>query len=165
MSRKQLSVWVVSKQDLFSWTRAFQNKESLARGGVHLPRNVGRELLTWPKSFKMKFVEESEKWPDETAKLDAPEDNSDTERNIVMQALLCYFQEKIRGQRTEMLWPQMSIFRRRPAPALFPGVRFLSGPRNPTCLRAFAAEPDWASGSVLIGVDGKWSSVPETRQG
>ena len=34
----------------------------------------------------MKFVEESEKCPNKTAKLDAPEDDGD-----MMQALVCYF--------------------------------------------------------------------------
>lgn len=57
MSKEQLAVEMVSKQDLFSWTTAFQNKEFLARDDVHLTGNVGEELLTWPKSLKMKFVE------------------------------------------------------------------------------------------------------------
>jgi hypothetical protein len=37
---------MVSEHDLFSWTMAFQNKEFLARGGVHIIENVGGELLT-----------------------------------------------------------------------------------------------------------------------
>lgn len=53
----------------------------------------------------MKFVEGSEKCPDKTAKLDAPEDNSDTERSITIQALFCYFQKKIGGQWITVLWP------------------------------------------------------------
>lgn len=108
---------MVSKQDLFSRTLAFQNKEFLARDGVHFTGNVGGELLTWPKSFKMKFVEESEKCPNKTAKLEAPEDKNDTERSITMQALFCYFREKIREQGIKTLWPRMSIFQVSPCPA------------------------------------------------
>lgn len=46
MSKEQLAVEMVSKQDLFSWTTAFQNKEFLARDEVPLTGNVGEELLT-----------------------------------------------------------------------------------------------------------------------
>lgn len=51
----------------------------------------GRRVADPTKELKMKFVEESEKCPDKTAKLDAPENNSGTERNIRVQTLLCYF--------------------------------------------------------------------------
>lgn len=46
MSRQQLAVEMVSEQDLFSWTTAFQNKKFLARDVVHIIGNVGGELLT-----------------------------------------------------------------------------------------------------------------------
>ena len=42
----------------------------------------------------MKFVKESEKCPNKTAKMDVAEDNNDTERSIMIQALFCYFLEK-----------------------------------------------------------------------
>ena len=91
MSGKQLAVEMVSMQDLFSWTTAFQNKEFLAGDGAHLTGNVGEEWLTRPKCLKMKFVEESEKCPNKTTEPDALENNNDTERTITMQVLLCYF--------------------------------------------------------------------------
>lgn len=53
----------------------------------------------------MKFVEGSEKCPDKTAKLDAPEDNRDTEGSSMIRALFCYFQKRIRGQWIIVLWP------------------------------------------------------------
>lgn len=75
----------------------------------------GRRVADLTKELKMKFVEESEKCPDKTAKLDAPEDKSGTERSIMIQNLLCYFQKKIRGQWITMLCPCMSLFQWKPA--------------------------------------------------
>ena len=125
MSWEQLAVSMVSKQNLFSWTTAFQNKEFLARDGVHLTWNVGGELLTWPKSFKMKFVEESEKCPNKTAKLDAPEDDGD-----MMQALVCYFWEKQRRQRISCSGPgRLYSFAGQPLPCL-PGFALCQLPVN-----------------------------------
>lgn len=98
MSKEQLAVEMVSKQDLFSWTTAFQNKEFLARDDVPLTGNVGEELLTWPKSLKMKFVEESEKCPNKTAKQDALENNNDTDRTIMMQVYFVIFGRKWEGR-------------------------------------------------------------------
>lgn len=144
---------MVSKQDLFSRTLAFQNKEFLARDGVHFTGNVGGELLTWPKSFKMKFVEESEKCPNKTAKLDAPEDKNDTERSITMQTLFCYFREKIREQGIKTFWPQCLYSRS--APALFPRVCSFSASCNSIWWCALATDPDWASHSILIRVESK----------
>ena len=46
MSKEQLAIEMVSKQDLFSWTTVFQNKEFLARDVIHLTGNMGEELLT-----------------------------------------------------------------------------------------------------------------------
>ena len=155
MSWEQLAVSMVSKQNLFSWTAAFQNKEFLARDGVHLTGNVGGELLTWPKGFKMKFVEESEKCPNKTAKLGAPEDDGDTERSLVMQALVCYFWEKKGKQRNKFLRPWMSLFLCGIAPTLFPWVCSLPAPCKSSCSYALAAYPDWASDSILIRVVGK----------
>lgn len=78
----------------------------------------GKRVADPTKELKMKFVEESEKCPDKTAKLDAPEDNSGTERSIKIQILLCYFQKKIRGQWIKMLCPWMSLFQWKPPPLL-----------------------------------------------
>ena len=151
MSWEQLAVSMVSKQNLFSWTTAFQNKEFLARDGVHLTGNVGGELLTWPKSFKMKFVEESEKCPNKTAKLESPEDDGD-----MMQALVCYFWEKQRRQRNKSLRPWTSLFLCRTAPTPLPWVCSLSAPCKSSCSYGLAAYPDWASDSILVKVACKW---------
>lgn len=37
--------------------------------------------------------------------MDVTEDNNDTERSIMIQALFCYFLEKIRKQRVKILGP------------------------------------------------------------
>lgn len=104
----------------------------------------------------MKFVEETEKCPDNSAERHAPEDKNDTERSTTIQALFCYFKEKIRGQRIKMLWPQMSIFQCRSTPALFPGFALFQLPA-PLLLgeRWLHTQVVWASDLILIGVECK----------
>lgn len=90
---------------MFSQTRAFQNKKVSGKRHCSYHRERGRRVADLTKQLKMKFVEGSEKCPDKTAKLDAPEDNRDTEGSSMIWALFCYFQKKIRGQWIIVLWP------------------------------------------------------------
>lgn len=79
----------------------------------------------------MKFVKGSEKCPDKTAKLDAPEDNRDTEGSSMIWALFCYFQKKIRGQWIIVLWSGDVYIPVQAVPILIPLCLLFAAPGAP----------------------------------
>lgn len=131
-TKKQLVVYVVSTQDLFSFIVALQNKEFLARAGVTFTATEG---VTDPeKSFKNK-IHRSEKYPERTANRMPPKDS-----NKRLQPLSSSFQEQEGGQRVKMLWRDVS-FSAQIDPALFFPIRALPAPCHSSGLCALAAEP------------------------